>query len=175
MSDATPEPLTCEWLTPKRLKAFQAWVVAHGADVLAPTNEYETLRFSYKDSIGLIQHKKDGTIAYFNGPAHNALVAFRDGVSWRAKAKTERRSKRNQMIAALLHRDGPACLYCNRVLETDEDMSIEHIVALTSGGPDVLANMALCCQSCNSAVGHLSAVEKIRRVIDWRLSGRLPR
>jgi len=43
-----------------------------------------------------------------------------------------------------------ACAYCG----SDEDLTIDHIVPQSKGGPDTTDNVVCCCKSCNQSKGH---------------------
>ena len=47
--------------------------------------------------------------------------------------------------AAIYERDGRACLYCG----ASEDLTLDHIVALNSGGAHCEDNLAVACRPCN--------------------------
>ncbi len=64
---------------------------------------------------------------------------------------------------ALVQRDGALCVYCDCPLSRDI-ATIDHIVPIAAGGPDTLINKALACGPCNTAGGHLSPVEKMRKM-----------
>lgn len=73
----------------------------------------------------------------------------------KAKVKyTKRRrstfsQKRDQLILALIERDGYECAKCGEV----DNLSIDHIMPLSKGGSDELDNLRLLCRKHNSAKG----------------------
>jgi len=149
----------------KRQEAFEAWLAARGAEVLAPTNEWEMLRFRTDRGVSIIYRKANGTLT-MTGEAKPAYDGFRspNGANggWRGAERSARRSKSSPTCRALRQRDGDACFYCHREV-APEDESVEHLVALTHGGPDHIANMVLAhARPCNAEAGHLSVMEKIR-------------
>lgn len=85
--------------------------------------------------------------------------------------------QRAARLAYLIARDGAVCFYCTRELDPRTEgtkpngCTIEHVVALSAGGPDHASNLALSCPSCNAAAGHLSAVEKFRYALKMRGKG----
>jgi hypothetical protein len=42
------------------------------------------------------------------------------------------------------------CHYCN----SDEDLTIDHIIATSKGGKDIPSNLTVACRSCNSSKGN---------------------
>ena len=58
--------------------------------------------------------------------------------------------------AAIYERDGHMCVYCGAT----EDLTLDHIVALTNGGPHCEDNLAVACRRCNFSKGAKS-------LIDW--------
>jgi hypothetical protein len=77
--------------------------------------------------------------------------------------------RRAARIAYLIARDGRACLYCGADI-APLDCSIEHLVPKSAGGPDHASNLALAHPSCNAAVGHMSAAEKLRFALARRIA-----
>ena len=56
---------------------------------------------------------------------------------------------RDQLLLALIERDGFGCRRCGTV----ENVSIDHILPLSRGGTDDLDNLQFLCRSCNSKKG----------------------
>ena len=67
-------------------------------------------------------------------------------------------------------RDGPYCRYCGQ--ECSADLTIDHIIPSSSGGPDTLENMVIACRSCNSKKGARTPEEA--NMILHPLNGRHP-
>lgn len=149
---------TKKQITSKR-EQFRNWLAASGAQVLEPTNEWELVRFKAGDATGVIYWSLKGAIT-FTGPAGEAWAAFKGAHSWRAAPATKRRGKSSVTIQAIRARDGGHCFFCLRPVSV-EDESEEHLVPITAGGPDHLANKFLAHRKCNADAGHLSAPEKI--------------
>jgi 5-methylcytosine-specific restriction endonuclease McrA len=155
----------------KRQEAFEGWLLARGAEVLAPTNEWEMLRFRTGRGVSIVYRKGNGSLT-FTGEAAVAYDGYRNAngknASWRGTERTTRRTKSTPTCLALRQRDGDACFFCHREVSIDDE-SVEHLVAVTHGGPDHIANMALAHRTCNDAAGHLSLMDKIRmREENWR-------
>ena len=144
----------------KKQKAFTDFLTARGAQVLEPTNEWEVCRFLTGRGTSIIYKKKEGTLT-FVGDAHDAYSCFTNsGMSWRAQPATKRENKSPVRMQALRTRDGNDCFFCHLPLSI-EDESEEHLVAITHGGPDHLANLVLAHKLCNAQASHLSVMEKI--------------
>lgn len=143
----------------KQLDTFRNWLAARGAQVLEPMSEWEIVRFKAGDETGIIYaNAKGGTT--FTGPANDAWAAFKGAHSWRAAPATKRRQKSAPVIQAIRARDGGYCFFCLKPV-TVEDESEEHLVPITAGGPNHIANKFLAHKVCNGEAGHLSAPEKI--------------
>ncbi len=152
--------MTLDQLNPK-LTAFKEWLKAHGVEIMTPTNEWEVLRFRCNTSTSIIYKDAKGKLN-LQGRASEALNAFNKNWTWSAGVKKHRgKGKRGQFVAALIERDGRGCFYCGKEMLHDET-TIEHLLALSQGGVDRLANMALSCDEHNRMAGHLSLVEKIK-------------
>jgi hypothetical protein len=148
-------------------KKFKTWLRENGSEIMAPSNAYEVLRFTTPTQIGLIHKNQKQMISSINPAAYEALGAFAEKRPWRAVPATDRNTRRYQVIHALIRRDGPRCIYCDRDLQIDE-MTVEHFVALTQQGPDNLANMMIACEEHNKQAGCLSAPQKIKMILRCR-------
>lgn len=141
-----------------RVAAFRAFLTAHGAQVLNVTSEWEVVRFKAGEITSIIYRNKVNKLT-FTGDALKAWDAFRGNHSWRAVSPTRRRPN-NPVISTLLARDGDECFFCiGKMPEGFE--SVEHLVAVTHGGPNHISNFVLAHRDCNARAGHLSASEKI--------------
>lgn len=142
-----------------RRAKFLEWLVARGAQVLHPTNEWELVRFDCATGVAIIYaNAKGGTT--FTGQALAAWNAFKSGTSWSAGVRG-RRTKTGPLIRTLLDRDGDRCFYCHAPT-SDDDRSVEHLVSVAHGGPNHISNLVLAHRACNERAGHLSAMEKVR-------------
>lgn len=148
----------------KQLEQFKGWLSSHGAEVLEPTNEYEVVRFKTGKGTSVIYRKKvlSGNCSFIG----DAEVAWREfklpQSSWRAVPRTKR-SKTTDSVeyTTIRKRDGDNCFFCNHFVAHNVG-TIEHLVALTHGGPQHISNKYLAHKDCNARAGHLSAVEKIK-------------
>lgn len=142
------------------LVLFRAWLTEHGAEVLEPTNEYELVRFRSDKGTSILYRNAAGSRTP-TGQMHEALTAFRAGQVIRFAAKSARKVQGDPVRRAIVARDGDACFYHGGSI-ADDDVTVEHLVSATHGGPNHIANKFLSCRPCNSRAGHLSAPEKIR-------------
>lgn len=65
------------------------------------------------------------------------------------KRRTEFANGRSDLMLALIERDGYQCKNC----DSQENLSIDHIIPLSRGGSDELSNLRILCKSCNSSKG----------------------
>jgi len=145
----------------KKLPKFSDWLLKAGAEILATTNEFEILRFRHGDKTSVIYTNAKG-VFNFAACDKDPLNCFLEGRAWSAGCKTKRTASgyRTRDVRALLVRDGPNCFLCGFPLESDA--TIEHLVPLSAGGPNHLANYALAHSRCNGLMGSKSLMEKIR-------------
>lgn len=68
---------------------------------------------------------------------------------WRRKLSLPRRWQRNHLITKY----GAVCYLCNKPIEKAKDITFDHWVPLSKGGPDTLDNYRLAHDPCN----HLKA------------------
>lgn len=147
---------------------MKPWLLANGSAVYAPSNPYEVARFLAADGlVAIVYINGAGRVTSWMNGADVAATAFLDGRPWRAVARTRRDAKTVQDYRALVRRDGTGCMYCAQPL-TLEAATIEHVVPITAGGTNHLANKALACAAHNAQAGHLSAREKLELAIRIR-------
>lgn len=143
-----------------KIGQFQSWLTARGAEVLMPVPGVELVKFRTPRGHSCITFKKNGIVT-FQGEAEDAWKAFCLNLSWRAAPKTKRKGTDHKICAAIRQRDGDLCFFCRQVVSL-EDESEEHLISITHGGPDHIANKFLAHKLCNNQVGSLSAIEKIK-------------
>lgn len=146
-------------LTKKRAR-FEAFLTERGAQIMQPTNEWEVLRFKTSHGTSIIYCNLKGGLT-MTGESVAAWNAFERNGPWRASPATKRQKNTEGYMRAILKRDGDICFYRFKATSND-DRSIEHLVARAHGGPNHLSNMVLAHRHCNANAGHLSAMEKIR-------------
>lgn len=144
---------------------FKEWLVARGCEILPTTNDYEALRFK-GSQIGVVY-----TSGRVNSPyTGRAITCFQTGKGWDgAPTRTGRYPGYKKQKIELLKRDGTRCFYCGK--ELGDDITVEHLIALSCGGKNELSNMVLAHQHCNQAVGNMPIVEKVKFAIKKRTPG----
>lgn len=150
-------------LRPAVRRRFESWLRDAGAELLAPTNEWELLRFRAGPEVGIVYRNARGRIN-LQAAAQPAWRAYASGQPWRASPKVQRRARLSTVASTLLERDGSLCFYCR--CELEDDMTVEHLVSVTCGGPNHISNLLLAHKACNNQAGNLSAPEKIRLHVD---------
>ena len=72
------------------------------------------------------------------------------------------RIRRDAIVIALAERDGDRCWYCGCRFDEREAggsraLTIDHVEPLVGGGDSSLANLRLCCRTCNQRKGQVGA------------------
>lgn len=146
---------------------FAAALTAAGAEILAPTNAYEVLRFRTRHGVGVIYQNTKGHRTW-----NPAAEAARDHLNAKkgslAPVAVQGRRKDGATVQRLLERDGDGCFFCR--LPLGDDITVEHLVAVAHGGPNHISNLFLAHASCNQRAGHLSAPEKIALRDKWEMA-----
>lgn len=150
---------------PKQLQRFKAFLASNGCDILAPTNEWEILRFKAAGRTNIAYTSSRGRLSIVGRDLQDAASAFFASKPWRPAGEDDRPAKlrpkrRTATYKALIVRDGPGCFYCGKTM--GEDWTIEHLIPQTHGGNSRVGNLALAHYRCNADAGHLSVMEKIR-------------
>lgn len=137
---------------------FKKFLDDSGADVKNITNEYEVVRFKVAGTTSIIYRDKTGKISSMTGLAQDAHIAFINNRRWYPE-----KGKRRPMSpykAKLIKRHGERCFFHGEYLSSD-DLTVEHIVEVSRGGPNNIHNLCLVCKPCNLAVLELTAAEKM--------------
>jgi len=143
---------------------FKTWLSKRGAVVLAPTNEWEVVRFRTINGTSVIYTNKHGNLT-FTGESDKAYTAYKNNKSW--KAVDRKRQVLKQKKAKLAARDGKKCFACLAKLGFDE-LTIEHILSFSHGGTDNENNLCLLCEPCNKLMSNLPVVRKIELILQRR-------
>jgi hypothetical protein len=151
----------------RSLAAVEARLKERGAEILAPTNPYEVLRFRTSKGVGVIYRGKRGET--WNAEALAAREVIDSGTGSLAPVAVKGRRRDKGTVDALLSRDGEACFFCGRAL--DGDITVEHLVPVAHGGPNHVSNLFLAHAACNQAAGHMAAPEKVALAIRQRAKG----
>jgi hypothetical protein len=146
-----------------KLDTFKRWLVSHGAIIEAPTNEWELLRVATCDGTFIAYRNKKGVETWPDGlmAIRDAFLASRD-ISLSPDLKARKRLRHT--IDEIAGRDGLWCFFCEiGFLSPDSnEITIEHLVPHSLGGPNHIANLVISCEPCNRAVGNMSVAEKAR-------------
>jgi len=146
------------------IEKFSKWLTDRGAEILPLTNEHEILRFKGKET-GVIYKSGKVNSSY----ASKAFWSFKFNKKWDGgPINTGRQNSYKKEKALLLQRDGTDCFYCGHSL--GEDITLEHLIALSSGGKNSLSNMVLSHKNCNQNVNNISINEKVKLAISQRLN-----
>lgn len=146
-----------------RLDAFKKWLMRHNSIILDSRDASEVLRFSTRKGDGVIQRKKGGQSYLVNPEARTAVKCFMKRQDWRGPVQRKRMTPdvHRSLVTFLAERDyGLVCAYCGKPLSV-RSATIEHLIPIKMGGPDIPANMLLACYRCNQAAGSLSPVNKV--------------
>ena len=130
-----------------------------GAEILAPTNPYEVVRFrTPTNGVSIIYTGRRGY--KFTGEAQEAYERYSNGGKWTIRSKAQK--LREKLLMELMERDdGTDCFFCGQRTYDGENMTIEHLLPISDGGNNNLKNLCIACKECNSSVDNLSIVEKI--------------
>lgn len=149
-----------------RFKAadFAAYLAENGAEIGVPTNVYEVVRYrafwqeSSKAATHIVYAKESGLLTY-TGASREHYSAFLAGEPLPEMAATleEKRARRlkntSSVRALLIKRDGQCCWYCGGLLASAES-NIEHLINISDGGTNALANLVLTHTDCNRQAGN---------------------
>jgi hypothetical protein len=142
---------------------FKNWLGKMGAVVLAPTNEYELVRFKTENGTSVIYTGKRGLT--FTGESEEAYDKFSRGTTW--KTVSRKRKSLRAAKAKLAARDGKRCFAHGEKMNFD-DLTIEHLLSFSQGGSDNENNLCLVCDPCNAALGNLPITKKIEKMMQLR-------
>ena len=154
----------------KQRRTFEAWLSAHGSEIREPSNEYELMRFTTPEGVGVIYRDKGDRVTAWQNGARNAFIAHMCGDDgWRLTPKKKRRHDSAELrhrIATLIKRDGDGCWYCAEPFVCGGDgkkvRTTEHLVARIHGGPDHISNYVLAHVGCNELAGNRAVADKVR-------------
>lgn len=150
----------------KDISSFKKWLQDRGCEILPSTNEYEVLRFRGKEVAVFYNTGKTS-----NQYANKAYIAFKSNKKWDGQPIKEARNQSYRKEKQhLIERDGKNCFLCGRPLLNDT--TIEHLIALSCGRKNVLANMVLMHQKCNNIASNKPISEKVKMAIDSQLNSR---
>ena len=145
------------------ISKFENWIIQQGGEILPCTNDYELIRFKGKQTGIIYKSNKVGNIY-----TARTLGNFLKGEKWGGQPiSTGRENSYRKYKLRLIERDGRACFYCGKLMNTD--ISLEHLIPLTAGGQNNLANMVLAHEKCNQKYGALPISKKVSCAIKYRV------
>ena len=140
---------------------FAKWLASCGAEIIAPTSEWELLRVKAKGET-LVGYKNSAGKQTWPKPLieYNKLRSCGHQPQLGNPVK-QLRGNRRARIHELARRDGWVCWYC--ALDVTEDTAtVEEICSRQIGGPVHVGNQCLACPDCNRKAGNMTVVEKVR-------------
>ena len=140
------------------LEKFKNWLEKGGCDILPLLNEHEALKFRGR-IIGIVY--KSGKTS--NKYTARAIRFFKENKSWDGfPPNVGRKSNYKLEKIHVLDRDGDLCFFCNKPL--GDDITLEHLLAISRGGRNALANMVLMHEKCNNELSNLPLIDKIKKI-----------
>lgn len=148
----------------QKIESFKVWLQDRGCEILPNTNEYEVIRWRGRE-VGVI-YSSGRTSNSYTSKAWDCFVKAKqwDG----APIKVGRKGSYMKEKEKLILRDGTRCFYCDG--EMNEDITLEHLIAISSGGKNELSNMVLAHEKCNHDVRNKPISEKVKIAIANRVS-----
>lgn len=147
-------------MKPDEIKRLHDWLARQGAEVLAPTNQWELARFRARGGVHVIYGNAKGRLTAA-GFAREALDAFKANIPTGMGMTKKPRSSMTRKKAALIERDGRNCFYCAAGPLSEDALTVEHLVSVQNGGPNHMDNLALACVQCNKRMANLPLAKKI--------------
>ena len=138
---------------------FSRWLEQQGCSLIPTTNEYELVRFECGRGIGVVYAGKRG-YSFSSGWVDEAIECYMREKPWNSGTRKVKRSTNDKRKARLLERDGCECFFCGKTFPSNE-LTKEHLLSLSQGGPNTLANMVLACQPCNSEADSMPLHRKV--------------
>lgn len=141
---------------------FRSWLQKEGAEILPNTNEYEAIRFKGRE-VGVLYKSGKTSNKYTN----DTIKCFKANIPWSGKpVNIGRKTTYRKEKIKLLNRDGDKCFLCGKSL--GNDITLEHLVALSCGGSNRLSNMVLTHGHCNKLLSNKPLNEKVGMAIKMR-------
>jgi 5-methylcytosine-specific restriction endonuclease McrA len=145
------------------IEKFSAWLKKMGVEILPVTNQYEALRFKGKE-VGVVY--TSGKVS--NDYTRNAINCFTKNKHWDGRQiNTGRHAGYKKEKEQLIERDGTDCFLCGLPLQ--DDITLEHLIPLSSGGKNNLSNMVLMHEKCNQEVSNIPISQKVNTAIKNRI------
>lgn len=147
----------------KRLPGFVKFLEVSGATILLPSDGY-VVQFHTHLGWGGIKLPYDSghtvTQAHFHGLAIAAWASMLAGATgWLSAMRPKKLPKRSNKHELVLARDGNLCFYCGQPL--GDDVTMEHLIPTSQGGPNTIHNLVACHAACNLQAGPKSLLQKL--------------
>lgn len=140
----------------KRLSEFKQYLQSQGLFLQPIIKDNELIRFSNQHGVSIL-YKANGNDKRMTGSMHYAWTCFCQG---RQRMQNYRKAMPGK-VQVLLERDGDDCFLCCQAL--GDDITIDHFVAKSKGGPDHTDNLVLMHKRCNNLAADRSPVWKIQQ------------
>jgi hypothetical protein len=148
-------------LSSEQVEQFAKWLVSCGAEVVAPTSDWEIIRVIAKGETAVAYRNKRGDQSW-PGMLADAWAARKSGFQPQlGNPQKALRGNKKARLYELADRDGWGCWYCSRELD-ELTATIEEICPRQIGGPIHIGNQCLACPECNQKAANKSVVEKVR-------------
>lgn len=149
-------------MTSEEIERFTVWLIDCGGDVLPGTNPYEVLRTATRYGVNVIYRNKAGKITWpdeFKEP----LAAFRSGKKINLCQSLRKRTRNQGIIDRIIARDGLECWFSGLPFSgrLDTQITLEHLCAISHGGPNHISNLVISTAEWNRKAGNLSVAEKV--------------
>lgn len=147
----------------KIARSLQEFLAKGGAEILNTTNPWEVARFKCVHGVCVIYQNAKGKYSFSDENAHNAFAAWRDNGKWSAGAISGR-IQRKTVEELIVERDGACCFFCGKAdfSASGGKPTLEHLLSISDGGNNHMANLVLACRPCNTEAGSLPIIEKVR-------------
>ena len=140
---------------------FMAWLERNGARGLPLANGSQVGR--YDTCLGIVEvwQESDFSMGPPQGLAHDLFEVFMNGGS-RYLQPADLTGEFSQAKKNRVLKQGHPCrcFYCNCSIEK-KDMTLEHVLPKSKGGPDHIANLVLACGPCNELMANRTIHEKM--------------
>jgi HNH endonuclease len=141
------------------IKKFETFLRESGAEILAPTNPYELVRFRTVNGVSIVYTSNRGRNTFTN-EAGEAFEKFCKRSIWQIVRRSDKQLE--AIKAQILARDGDACFYCAKPTTAGQNRTVEHILSIAHGGNNHLANLVFAHEECNAAAGSMTVIEKVK-------------
>ncbi|MGO4738605.1 HNH endonuclease [Bosea sp. 2KB_26] len=145
-----------------KLDTFKSWLTECGAVIQPPTSQWEILRVQTCDGVQVV-YRNSKEVQTWPESLIVAREAFERGNRMSLSPDMKARKKLRHLIEDLAARDGLWCWFCEVGFLTSDsvEITIEHLVSKSHGGPNHPSNLVIACKPCNTEAGHLSVSEKV--------------